>query len=106
MKEFIIKHWLQVIFSLMLSALGVVMRKITQGLKKERTEQESIKLGVQAILRDRLIQSYNHYMEVGCCAIHDRDNIINMYNQYHNLGANGVVDCLIEKLLELPVKNK
>lgn len=105
MKEFIIRYWIQVLFSGVLTALGIGMKKITQEFKREMLDQKSIKLGVQAILRDRLIQSYNYHSSSGFCAIHDRDNIINMYNQYHALGANGVIDSLISELLELPMQN-
>lgn len=41
-------------------------------------DQSCIKLGVSAILRDRIIQSYNLHLERGYCAIRDRDNISNM----------------------------
>lgn len=106
MKDFIVKYWLQVIFGGALAILGGFTKWIVAMLKSEMCDQASIKAGVQAILRDRIIQSYNTHMEVGYCAIHDRDNIINMYNQYHVLGANGVVDSLIDELLALPVKCK
>lgn len=97
MTEFIIKYWLQVLFA---AALGL----LTKAVRKEMKDQKAIKLGVQAILRDRLIQSYNHHTEKGCCAIHDRENVLNMYNQYHNLGANGVIDGLVEEVMGLPVR--
>lgn len=106
MREFIIKYWLQVLFGAVLSVLGMITKRISDVLKKEMCDQQSIKLGVQAILRDRIIQSYNHHMKVGYCAIHDRDNIIHMYQQYHTLGQNGVIDKLVDELMALPVTDK
>ena len=105
MKEFIVRYWLQVLFSGALGLLGLGMKKITSELQREKKDQEAIKMGVQAILRDRLIQSYNFHMSLGYCEIHDRDNIINMYTQYHNLGANGVIDNLIDEISVLPITN-
>lgn len=102
MVEFVTTYWLEVAFGGVLTVLGCGVKKLT----KKVEEQESIRLGMQAILRDRLIQSYNYHMDKGCCAIHDRDNIINMYNQYHTLGANGVIDDLMKELFELPVATK
>ena len=102
--DFIIKYWLQILFSGVLSALTFVIKKMSEDFKKEKLDQKSIRLGVQAILRDRLIQSYNHHMGLGYCPIHDRDNISNMYNQYHNLGENGVMDGLVDEIMKIKKK--
>ena len=94
------------LFTAVLSVLTYVMRKVVKRLEQKTKEDNAVQLGVQAILRDRLIQSYNHHMEKGFCAIHDRDNVLNMYKQYHNLGVNGVVDKLIDELMTLPIKER
>lgn len=104
MGDFILKYWLQVLFSFILGALSFITKRISTLLQREMVDQKSIRLGVQAILRDRLIQSYNFHIELGFCAIHDRDNITNMYDQYHQLGVNGVVNRLMDELLALPIK--
>lgn len=93
MWEWILKYWLEVLF---VALFGYVIRVWKS--------QNAIKNGIQAILRDRLIQAYNYHMEKGYCAIHDRDSICNMYAQYHHLGANGVIDNLMEEFNDLPVK--
>ena len=104
MYEFIMRYWLEFAFTGTLTLMGIGLKKIAKELKTEKNDQQSIKIGVQAILRDRLIQSYNFHLEIGCCSIHDRDNIVNMYAQYHKLGANGVMDGLVDEILALPVK--
>ena len=58
--------------------------------------------GVQAMLRDRLLQGYRHYEEKGYADYDDRSNMENMYNAYHNLGKNGVMDSMHDKFLKLP----
>ena len=60
--------------------------------------------GVQALLRDRLIQSYNYYMDKGYAPIYARENWENMWKQYHNLGENGVMDDLHGKFMALPTE--
>lgn len=62
----------------------------------------SVKRGVQALLRDRLIQGYKFYRYQGWADEDDRANLENVYVQYHNLGANGVMDDLRDKFLALP----
>lgn len=63
----------------------------------------SVKRGVQALLRDRLLQGYKFYRAQGWADEDDRTNLENVYIQYHNLGANGVMDDLRSKFLALPV---
>jgi len=66
---------------------------------------KAVKKGVQALLRDRLIQGYNYHRHQGFVGIADRDNMENVYKQYHALGANGVMDDLRAKFLALPVED-
>jgi len=104
MNEFILEYWLQVVFGIVLTILSFGVRKISSVLYNEIAEQKSIKMGIQAILRDRLIQSYNVHIALGYCEIHNRDNISNMHEQYSTLGADGVIDRLIDEITDLPVK--
>ena len=66
---------------------------------------KAVKKGVQALLRDRLIQGYNYHSHQGFVGIADRDNMENVYQQYHALGANGVMDDLRAKFLALPIED-
>ena len=63
----------------------------------------AVKKGVQALLRDRLIQGYKYYRNQGWADEDDRSNLENVYIQYHALGANGVMDNLRTKFLDLPL---
>lgn len=63
----------------------------------------AVKTGVQALLRDRLIQGYKFYRAQGWADEDDRSNMENVYQQYHALGANGVMDNLRSKFLDLPL---
>lgn len=58
--------------------------------------------GLQALLRDRIIQSYNHYIDKGNCPIYALENVNKMYDEYHALGGNGTVTKLVNELRELP----
>lgn len=58
---------------------------------------------LQAIIRDRIIQLYNHYFtEKKYMPIYARESFEVMYKQYHRLGGNGVIEDLVEKLYDLP----
>ena len=66
-------------------------------------QTRAVKRGVQALLRDRLIQGYKFYAAQGWADVDDRSNLENVYVQYHALGANGVMDDLRGKFLQLPL---
>ena len=59
-------------------------------------------LGVQALLRDRLLQAFNHYLARGWIGADDRSNIDNMYVQYEALGENNVISDIYNQVRALP----
>ena len=65
-------------------------------------QTRAVKRGVQALLRDRLLQGYKYYRHQGWADEDDRTNLENVYQQYHSLGANGVMDNLRQRFLDLP----
>jgi len=75
-------------------------------IKKTRDDTNALKLGIQALLRSQMIVEYNKYSEKGYAPVYARENFENCWKQYHSLGANGVMDDLHEKFLELPVKKE
>ena len=106
MGEFILKYWLQVLFSLLVGLTAGGYRTIHKEIKEGMAERQALKLGLQALLRDRLIEAYGYYTNTGCLPVHVRDNLLNMYHQYHSLGANGVIDDLMDTLFALPYSGK
>ncbi len=81
---------------------GAIITYLWTKLRQSKKENDAIKAGVQALLRDRIIQSYNHYTEKGWMPIYARDSLDACYNSYEALGENGVIDDLMEQLRELP----
>ena len=59
-------------------------------------------LGVQALLRDRLLQAFNHYLARGYITAGERDNVDNMYTQYEALGPNNVISDIYNQVRALP----
>lgn len=87
---------------LLVTILTAVWRKI----KANEKRTEALKLGVQALLRDRLYKYYNKYSELKYAPIYAKENFENIYKQYHNLGNNGVMDDIYRKFMELPTENE
>ena len=61
-------------------------------------------LGVQALLRDRLLQAFKYYISQGYAEYNDRENVRNMYEQYETLGPNSVMTDMYEKFTDLPTQ--
>ena len=67
-------------------------------------QNKATMLGVQALLRDRLLQAFKHYISQGYADYTDRENVKNMYDQYETLGPNSVMSDLYEKFTALPMQ--
>jgi UDP-glucose 6-dehydrogenase len=106
MKEWVLKYWVGVLFGFLTGSIIAVYKKLSGNMTAKFREQEAVKLGVQALLRDRIVQSYNYYMEKEHCPIYAMDNINALYIQYHALGGNGTITELVERLREMPTEKK
>ena len=102
MKEWILQYWLTVAFGVVTAIFSFVIKK----LAKKISEQETIKMGVQALLRDSIIRQYSHYMDKGYCPIYGRENLEALAREYYGLGGNGVIHSLMDKLQELPTEKE
>ena len=88
----------------------IITRVITQRLnaaekKADETQKRSdaIALGIQALLRNCLLQGYRYYQEKGWADYEDRANLENVWQQYHTLGGNGDMNDLRNTFRHLPV---
>ena len=94
----------QGIITLILS--WVISKKLnTADAKAEQAkkETEAIAEGVKALLRDRLLQGYKHYIGQGWADMDDRANLENVWRQYHALGGNGDMNDLRCTFRHLPM---
>ena len=88
----------------------IITRIITKRLNKaEKTADvaektsNAIAMGVQALLKDRLLQGYKFYLNQGWADMHDRENLENVYKQYHALRGNGDMNDLRRTFKHLPM---
>lgn len=71
-------------------------------MKTLRLRQQALELGIQALLRNALIQQYDYWAPKNHVPVHIKDNFANMYQQYHALGANGVMDGMYQSFMDMP----
>lgn len=87
-------------------ALITIIKLLYSKIKVTEMRTESVQLGVQALLRDRLYDLYYHYNEKGYAPLYAKENFENMYKQYHCLGKNGVMDELYKEFMNLPFERE
>ena len=94
----------QGIITLILSR--VISKKLnTADARAEQAKKETAAIaeGVEALLRDRLLQGYKHFIEKGWADMDDRSNLDNVWRQYHALGGNGDMNDLRRTFRHLPM---
>ena len=102
MTQWLAKYWLETLFGLIVTGLGVAVKWLHKKSKTEAQRQGAIEKGLQALLRSQMINDYNHYKDKGFAPIYAKDNFENVWKQYHNLGVNGVMDSIHEEFMTLP----
>lgn len=101
MKEFLLKYWVEALFG----AVGGGLAALWGAFLVWRKKQRALETGVQALLRDRIIQACEHYLDKGALPVYGLENIENMYKAYHTLGGNGAVTKLVEEVKALPTRH-
>ena len=84
--------------SILTAITGLVLQKV-KGIK---ADNDSVKKGIQALLRAQMIADWNKYSEKGYAPIYAKDSFENCWIQYHSLGFNGVMDGIHDKFMALP----
>ena len=102
MTQWLAKYWLETLFGLIVTGLGVAVKWLHKKAKTEAQRQGAIEKGLQALLRSQMINDYNHYKDKGFAPIYAKDNFENVWKQYHNLGVNAVMDSIHEEFMSLP----
>ena len=97
MEEWVKEYWVKALFGGIISAFGVSVA----WAKKKFKRQVALELGIQALLRNEIRQAYKECVNKGYCSLDDMENIQDMYDSYHDLGGNGSVTRLMEKLKEM-----
>ena len=94
------------IFSAVLTAgliggLGYIIKMLVQ----YSLQMKALKNGMTWILHDRLVQSCKFYLKKGHISVDDLENLKGLYDSYHDLGGNGTVTILYNRVKALEIKD-
>lgn len=95
-----------ILTSLIAAITGWAIAYIKKQLNQAKADNDAVKLGIQALLRAQMISEWNRWSDKGYAPIYARENFENCYKQYEALGANGVINDLHDKFLDLPLEKK
>lgn len=99
-----------VISALSLCGVGTLFATMWKGIiqknKEAKEKEQSLELGLQALLRAQMIEMYNHAKEKGYARIYEKENFENCYVQYHKLGANGVMTQIHDEYMAMSTGDK
>lgn len=111
MEEFIVKYWLEFLFSLIIGIIGYFVKKIKKKQEEQAKKQEeqekknkAIENGVQALLRNELIKNFRIYKANGEITLLDKENMEHLFEQYFALGGNGTMHDVYKEFQEIPIK--
>lgn len=100
--SFISAHWTEWLFTAALGLIGYFLKILREQLAEEKKKNQAIAEGVQSLLRESIVNSYNRYSDKGFCPIYAKESMKKVYRAYHNLGGNDVATELYQKLLKMP----
>lgn len=95
-------HWVEWVFGILTALVGLGYRSLSARLRMEQKKNSAIADGVQSLLRENIVHSYNKYQERGYCPIYAKESMKHVYEAYHNLGGNDVATKLYNTLLDMP----
>ena len=99
--SFILSNWVEWLFLIITAIIARGYRVVAKRQKLQEIKDNAICEGVQALLRDRIINTYNRAIDKGFCPIYEKESLKRLYTAYHNLGGNDVATELYHKTLEM-----
>ena len=100
--KIILDNWIEWLMLGVFSAASLWHRKVIKAISDDRAKNKAVAKGLEALLRDRIIDCYNKYEKKGICPIYAKENVERLYIPYHELGGNDVATELVEQLLGMP----
>lgn len=81
-----------------------VTQEILDSLREMKSQMKVYNNSQQALLRNKIIELYNQYSVKKEMTIYARESLDKLYEQYKQTGGNGMIESLVDKLSDLPIK--
>lgn len=104
MIDWVTKYWMEWLFGLVIALATGAYTRLSRRIKADHAKDLALEDGMQALLRDRIIESCDHYITKGYAPVYARESIESMYAAYHGLGGDGIVTDMVNRVMRLPYK--
>lgn len=104
--NFVMSNWVEWLFLVLTGFIGWGYKIILKRQKAQEIKDNAISEGVQALLRDGIINTYNRAQDRGYCPIYEKESLKRSYTAYHNLDGNDVATELYHKTLEMDTERR
>lgn len=101
-RQFMSEYWMQFVFLIVTGLFSWRLNTMKCKVQKTVIKFSALELGMQSMLRDRIIQAYNKYIEQKWIPIYAMDSILKLFESYELLGGNGTIHNLVDELKDLP----
>lgn len=99
-----------IVLTAMMGYVVYLLKASKEQKSKEDTQtqeqQEAIKEALKCLLRVKLIEYHDKYIDIQYIPSYTLQNFIEMYDAYHTLGGNGMITQMLAEVKDLPIKNK
>lgn len=86
--------------------LPVILGYIVWILKGQKAHRDANSKGTMVLLKVKLFEYHDKYMELGFIPSYAYENFCDMYESYHELGGNGTGTKMYEEIKQLHLGNK
>ena len=100
--DYISLHAVEWIFAVGYALLVMLYRNLGKKLKKSHVENQAVRDGVQALLRQEIIDFCLRYEEQGEAPVWAKQAEEQAYKAYEALGGNDVAHAMHERFMKLP----
>ena len=97
------EYWTTYLFGLVATVLTCRLYSFRKRLATQRKKQCALEVGLQALLRDRIIQAYEHYHGLGYITFHGLESVNLMWASYDDLDGNGSVEDIVLKMRAMDI---
>ena len=102
MSNFLMQTYLIALPIILTSILGYVVWL----LKEQKKDRDANSKGTMLLLRVKLIEYHDKYVELGEIPSYAYDNFVEMYEAYHSLGGNGMITKMYNEIQSLHLQTK
>lgn len=81
-------------------------RQELERARQQKKENEALRASLIALTRDRILQGYRYYRKQGGIGTQDLETMAKLYAAYHDLGGNGTITAVYNKITALQIKGE